>query len=167
MEILDKLGINGKIFLAQVVNFFLLLYILKRFLYEPLLKIMKDREIKIKEGLRNADKAEKRIQEIENDAKKQLEKTAGEADKILEKAHVEAEEHKVDLLREAQEEVTRMKEEAKAALQKEKERIITEVRKETGDLAVQIARKIIKEKITAEDKNRLIKEVEEEMSQSV
>ena len=38
MEILDKLGINGKILLAQVVNFFLLMYILKRYLYQPLLQ---------------------------------------------------------------------------------------------------------------------------------
>lgn len=167
MEILGKLGIEGKIFLAQIVNFFLLLYILKRFLYQPLLKIMKEREKKIKEGLVNADKAEKRIQEIEESAKSELEKAAREADKILEKAHVEAEEHRADLLRETQEEILRMKEETKESLRKEKERIVAEVRKETGDLAVQIARKIIKEKITAEDKHRLVAEVEDAMNETV
>lgn len=167
MEILANLGINGKIFLAQVVNFFLLMYILKRFLYEPLLKIMKDREVKIKEGLNNAVKAEKRIIEIEEEAKKQMEEAAREVDKILEKAHVEAEEHKIDLIREAQEEVTRIKEEAKAALKKEKETIVAEVRKETGELAVLIAKKIIKEKISSEDRDRFLNEVEEKMSQNV
>jgi len=166
MEILGNLGINGKIFLAQIVNFFLLMYILKRFLYQPLLNIMQEREKRIKEGLKNADKAEARIGEIEAGAEKRLEKAAREADRILEKAHIEGEEHKKDLIRETQEEISRLREEAKASLKKEKERLISEVRQETGDIAVQIARKIVQEKISSPDKRKLLKEAEEAMEQT-
>jgi len=166
MEILGKLGVNGKILLAQIVNFFLLMYVLKHFLYQPLLNIMREREKKIKEGVRNADKAERRLSEIEENAKKQLEKASQEADRIIEKAHVEGEGHKNDIIREAREEVRMLREEAKANLQKEKERIISEVREETGEIAIQIAKKIIKEKITAEDRKRWIKEMEEEIKQT-
>jgi len=166
MEILGNLGINGKIFLAQIVNFFLLMYLLKRFLYRPLLDIMREREKRIKEGLKNADKAEARIQEIEANSQKQLEKAAREADKILEKAHAEGEEHKKDLMRETQEEITRLREEAKESLKKEKERLIEEVRKETGEIAVQIAKKIVQEKISSPDKRKLLKEAEEAMEQA-
>jgi F-type H+-transporting ATPase subunit b len=167
MEILGNLGINGKIFLAQIVNFFLLMYILKRFLYQPLINVMHEREKRIKEGLKNADKAEARIQEIEANAEKQLAKAAREADRILEKAHVEGEEHKKDLMRETQEEITHLKEEHKEQLKKEKERLMEEVRKETGDIAVQIARKIVREKISAPDKQKFLKEAEEAMEQAV
>lgn len=167
MEILGNLGINGKILLAQIVNFFLLMYLLKRFLYKPLLDIMQERQRRIKIGLRNADESEKRLREIEERSEKQFEKTAKEVDRILEKAHIEGEEHRKDIVREAQEEVTRIKEEAKSALQKEKERIIMDVRTEMGDLAVQIAKKIIKEKITDEDKKKLMDSVHEKMEESV
>ena len=166
MEILGNLGINGKIFLAQIVNFFLLMYILKRFLYKPLLKIMHEREMRIKDGLKNADKAEARIVEIEEDARKQLEKAAKDADKILEKAHAEGEEHKNDLMREAQEEIIRLREEAKESLKKEKVRLLEEVRKETGKIAVEIAKKIVQEKISTTDKQKLLKEAEEAMDQA-
>jgi len=167
MEILGKLGINGKIFLAQIVNFFLLMYVLRRFLYQPLLDIMKKREERIKEGLKNAVKAEKRIAEAEENAKKQLEESSREADRIMEKAHIEGEEHKEDIVREAKEEIMRWKEEAKNYLRKEKERIVTEVRKETGEIVIEVAKKVIKEKITAEDKKNLIKEIEEKMNRVI
>jgi F-type H+-transporting ATPase subunit b len=166
MEILGNLGINGKIFLAQIVNFFLLMYILKRFLYKPLLNIMQEREKRIKEGLKNADKAEARILEIEAKSEKQLEKTTREADKILEKAHLEGEDHRKDLLRETQEEISRLKEDAKESLKKEKELIMLEIRKETGEIAIQIAQKIIQEKISSPEKRKLLKEAEEAMEQA-
>ena len=167
MEILGKLGINGKILLAQVVNFFLLMYLLKRFLYQPLLTIMKNREKKIKEGLDNARKAEKRIAEVEEKVKAQLEKTSREADRILAKAHTEGEEQKEDLVREAKEEIIKWKEETKSLLKKEKERIITEIREETGEIAIAIAGKIIKEKISAQDKQKLLSEIKEEANKAV
>jgi len=165
MEILGKLGINGKILLAQIVNFFLLMYVLKRFLYQPLLNVMKEREKKIKEGVKNADKARSRLLEIEENAKKHLEKASREADRIIERAHVEGEEHKNDIIREAKDEVRILREETKMQLQKEKERIVREVREETGEIAIQIAKKIIKEKVTAEDRKRWAREIEEEMEQ--
>lgn len=167
MEILAKLGINGKIFLAQIVNFFLLLYVLKRFLYQPLLNVMKERERKIKQGIVSATKAEKRLEEIEENAKKQLGDAAVEADKILEKAHVEAEEHRKDLLRETQEEILHMKEETKELLRKEKDKIIMEVRQEAADMIVQTVKKIVGEKITAEDKKKFFGEVKEEMEKII
>ena len=167
MEILAKLGINGKIFLAQIVNFFLLLYVLKRFLYQPLLNVMKEREKKIKQGIVSAARAEKRLEEIEENAKKKLDDATAEADKILEKSHIEAEEHRKDLLRETQEEILRMKEETEELLRKEKDKIIMEVRQEAGDMIVQTVKKIVGEKITAEDKKKFFGEVKGEMEKII
>lgn len=166
MEILGKLGINGKILLAQIVNFFLLLYVLKRFLYKPLLDILKKREEKIKETLQNADKAEKNLAKAEEKVKEQLEKANQEADRILEVAHTEGEEHKNDMLRETKDEIIKWKEEAKNQLRQEKNRLSAEVRKETVDLAIGITQKILKEKITATDRKKWIKEIEEEATKS-
>ena len=61
MELLSNLGINGKLLLAQIVNFFILLYILKRFAYKPILKVLDDRKEKIEKGLRDAENAKDKL----------------------------------------------------------------------------------------------------------
>ena len=50
-ELFEQLGINWKLFLSQLVNFFILLFVLRAFVYKPFLAIIKERSKKIKEGL--------------------------------------------------------------------------------------------------------------------
>lgn len=64
-ELLFQLGINWKLFLSQVVNFFILLLVLTFFVYKPLIKIIKERSRKIKEGLEKAEEADVRLKEID------------------------------------------------------------------------------------------------------
>src|SRR3989339_692771 len=63
-ELLFQLGINWKLFLSQVVNFFILLLVLTFFVYKPLIRIIKERSKKIKEGLEKAEKKQKDAQEL-------------------------------------------------------------------------------------------------------
>ncbi len=64
-ELLFQLGINWKLFLSQVVNFFILLLVLTFFVYKPLIRIIKERSKKIKEGLEKAEEADVRLKEID------------------------------------------------------------------------------------------------------
>ena len=77
MEILKNLGFDPVMLAAQIVNFLIILYLLKRFLYKPILEMLKKREDSIKEGLKQAEEA--RIT---------LEKTLQEEKKILSKAKI-------------------------------------------------------------------------------
>jgi len=63
MEIFNQFGINPLLLLAQVVNFAVLLFILKRFLYKPILKVLEERKKRIEESLKNAEEIEKRLVE--------------------------------------------------------------------------------------------------------
>jgi F-type H+-transporting ATPase subunit b len=78
MEILKTFGVDPIMLGAQIVNFLIIFYLLKRFLYKPVLGMLKTREDKIKEGIKQAEEA--RIT---------LEKTLEEEKKILAKAHEE------------------------------------------------------------------------------
>jgi F-type H+-transporting ATPase subunit b len=78
MEILKTFGVDPIMLGAQIVNFLIIFYLLKRFLYKPVLGMLKTREDKIKEGIKQAEEA--RIT---------LEKTLEEEKKILTKAHEE------------------------------------------------------------------------------
>jgi F-type H+-transporting ATPase subunit b len=62
---LDQFGIDWKIFLSQLINFFLILIILRVFVYKPVLKVIKERNKKIKEGLDKAEEAGIRLKEID------------------------------------------------------------------------------------------------------
>ena len=71
-EFLSQFGIDWKLFLSQLVNFFLILIILRVFVYKPVLKIIKDRNKKIKEGLDKAEEANVRLKEIDNIGKEKI-----------------------------------------------------------------------------------------------
>lgn len=102
MEILNQFGINPILLAAQIVNFALLLFILKRFLYKPILKVLEERKVKIEESLKNAQEIEKRLLETEESREKILAKAASEADKLLDSARRELEAMKEEMRQDAQ-----------------------------------------------------------------
>lgn len=71
-ELITQLGIDWKLLLSQAVNFFILLTVLTFFVYKPLMKIVKKRNEKIKEGLDKAEEADIRLKEIDNIGKKKI-----------------------------------------------------------------------------------------------
>ena len=73
-ELLENLEIKWQLLAAQTVNFFILLFVLKKFLYKPMLKFLKERREAIEEGLKKVKEAVKiikaskgRLKEIENE----------------------------------------------------------------------------------------------------
>ena len=89
MEILNQFGINPLLWAAQVVIFALLLFILKRFLYKPILKVLETRKQKIEASLKNAEEIEKRLLETEEESNKMLAKTSLEIQKMMDEAKKE------------------------------------------------------------------------------
>ena len=81
--LLEQLGIDWKLFLSQAINFFILLLILRAFVYKPLLSMIKERNKKIKEGLEKAAEAEVRLNKVDIVAKEHLKKADARALVIL------------------------------------------------------------------------------------
>jgi F-type H+-transporting ATPase subunit b len=69
---LSQFGIDWKLFLSQLVNFFLILIILRLFVYKPIINIIKERNKKIKEGLDKAEEAGVRLKEIDDIGKEKI-----------------------------------------------------------------------------------------------
>ncbi len=87
---LSALGINPVYLLGQIVNFTLLLLLLKKFLYQPILVKLAERTKKIQTGLEAAEANIKRQSEIEQERQKILKQTQIEADRLIQKAKNEA-----------------------------------------------------------------------------
>jgi F-type H+-transporting ATPase subunit b len=159
MEILGKLGINGKILLAQVVNFFLLMYLLKRFLYKPILDILKERQNKIDKGLRDAEKAEKKFQAADEKIQLKIDRANQKVDLILAKAEKESKEYREETEKEAKEKINQWEKEAKQHIGEEKAKIVEDVKKQISPLIIEVAQKIISQKINGKDRLNLTKEI--------
>ena len=69
---ISQFGLDWKLFLSQLVNFTLILIVLSIFVYKPVIKIIKDRNARIKEGLDKAEEADIRLKEVDEIGKKKI-----------------------------------------------------------------------------------------------
>lgn len=86
MNFLSDFGVQPFLLAAQAVNFLVLLLILNRFLYKPVLKTLKERKDKIAESLREVAEIEKRLAKTAEESEAILEKAAKEAREIVQSA---------------------------------------------------------------------------------
>jgi len=97
-QLLSQLGINWMLLIAQAVNFFLLLVILRLFVYKPLLKLLHDRRNRIEEGVMKADEADVRLREAEEMKIGKIKEGEATAMGILRKTETDAKELEARLL---------------------------------------------------------------------
>ena len=90
MEILKTFGVDPVLLGAQIINFLIIFYLLKRFLYKPVLGMLKKREDKIKEGMKQAEEARITLEKTLDQEKKILTKAQDEARKLIESAKIQA-----------------------------------------------------------------------------
>lgn len=159
MELLfHELGINGYTLLAQIANFLILLFLLKKFLYKPLLSHLDKRKEIIEEGLMNAEKAKDELQKINKIKEEKIIEAEREADKIIEKSKKTAEEKGNVLLREATNKSDSIIKEAKKRTEEERREAVARLTKEIGILAVSAAELILKREIDRQENEKIIKE---------
>lgn len=90
MEIIENFGLNPILLAAQVVNFLIIFFLLKRFLYKPILSILKKRQIAIKEGLKQAEDARIKLEKVVIEEKNILRQAQLQSKKIIEDAKQES-----------------------------------------------------------------------------
>ena len=145
-----------KSLIIQAINFVILLFLLHRLLYKPLLAKMDERSSAIKKSLDEAQaaRAEATRQQEENAAR--LKAAYAEAEAIRQQAVKEAAEEQRRLVEAARVESQRMIESAKAQLDADVRRAREELRREVSDLAIDIAEKLIRQSLRDEDHRRIV-----------
>lgn len=156
---MEALGIDLKLLIAQAVNFVILLLVLRKFLYGPIVKMLCDRKEKVEQGIKDAELATKALDEATMQSKKILGEATQGSNKIVASAkkQIEQETHKqlAAAKDSASEIVNRAKEQAKL----EQERIIYNAKKEIADLVVAVSEKILSEKTDKSDINKAIEAI--------
>jgi F-type H+-transporting ATPase subunit b len=157
MEIFEIFGIDGLVVLAQVVNFIVILYILKRFAYKPLFNVIKKREDLVKETVEKAEEQRKALEKTEIEEKKILKKASETASQIVKDAKEEA----ASIIAMGQEktknETTKMVAEAKAQIEIERKEVETKLLKDVTGLSVEVLRKSLSKILTDKEQDEVVK----------
>lgn len=162
-ELIRHFGIDWKILAAQIVNFFILLFILKRFAYGPILRMLKKRKEEIERGLKFTKDAEDRLEKIGEEKEAVLKEARGEALNIVSSAENTAKARKDEIAKEAIKKSEVIVLEAKRVIAEEKAKMGDEVYKEAGEL-VRLAVAKVLGKIPAEERDsKLIQEALQEL----
>ena len=142
----------------QLVNFLLLLAVLYRFLYKPLLGALEGRSAAIKQQLAEAQAAREDAQRQLAAFEAKLRAAQGEAQAVREGAMREAAETRERLTGQARLEAARLLEAAQAEIGQAVRRARAELRAEVGTLATQIAERLIQKSLRDEDHQRIVRE---------
>lgn len=129
--------------IAQIVNFFIILFILQKLLYKPVLSAMKKRQERIQKSQIEADEKMKEADELIKKYDKNIEDMQKEKRDILEDARKEAQEKKESLLKEYKEEADDKRKVYLKEIEDEKEKFINNLRKKLGYSAIKIASHIL------------------------
>jgi F-type H+-transporting ATPase subunit b len=154
--VLGTLGVNWKIFIAQLINFGIALFIFWRWIVKPLAKNLSDRQTKIEEGLKNAQHMEQERKNFDIWRQQEMKKAREQAEGIIKTASESAERSKQDIITEAKDASKRVVEQTREQIELDKQIMINEAKKELSDLVVMASEKILKEKINSQKDKELI-----------
>lgn len=156
MEILNQFGINPLLLAAQVVNFAILLFILKRFLYKPILRVLEERKKRIAESLKNAEEIEKKLLQTEEDREKKLVKASEEAQKIIDEGKLSVAQMMEEGRQKTAAEIESMLKKGEESLRMEREKMQQEIKGELANIVELALGKITGKTLTKADQKELI-----------
>ncbi len=146
------------LFLWTILTFLVLLVLLAKFAWKPLLALLDRREEMIRQSLDDADKAKQELQRLQQESKEILSKARVEAQSILAKSRSQAEKLKGELRQEAKVQADSILRDAEKQIQVETEKAIAVIKTEVVDLSLLVASKLIKRNLSKEDNQSLIEE---------
>ena len=157
------LKVNPGLIFYTVVTFLLLLYILKKLAWKPILGALEEREKRIQESLESAEKARRESEELLQKQHDMLESARKEAQQILDQSRKAAEATRQEILANARAEAEQMLERAKREIALSRDKAIEEIRNLAVDLSIAAASKVIRKTLSREEHRRLVEEAIQEM----
>lgn len=143
--------INLSIVLMAMVNFFVLLFIVRKFLYAPVLAMLIARQNHVERILQEADLAKEEAEKLKKDYEVTLKDAHKEAKEILANANKIGENEREKILSEAKVEILRLNERAKTELAREKMEAFTSLKKEVAELAIGASEVILGREVKESD----------------
>jgi F-type H+-transporting ATPase subunit b len=151
---MDKLvnDFSAGLFFWQLILFVLLLLLLRKYAWGPILNAVNDREEGIKNALAAAENAKKEMQNVTADSERLLKEARAERESMLKEAREIKDKIVADAKEQSKIEGDKMIKQAQAAIEGEKKAALADIKNQVATLSLDIAEKVIKEQLSSKDK---------------
>ncbi|GHT52422.1 hypothetical protein AGMMS49990_08700 [Endomicrobiia bacterium] len=156
MEIVQRFGLEAKLFLFQLINFLVIVFVLKKFLYIPLKRILDERKNKIEQSLRDAENAKIALENADQEKRKILLEAKSSADKLAASAKISIGEAKEKAVAEAEQRSEQILDDAKHKAAEEFENMNKQIGKMSLDVSGKVISKVLSDLFTDDEKQKLM-----------
>jgi len=158
MQIFENFGIQPTLLLAQIVNFLIILFLLKKFFYKPIIKVLEDRKNRIEDSLKNADLISEKLAKTDEKSRLIIEGAQKNTQDLISDAKSEA----GRILNQAQEDARAAGQEAiiqvRAQIENERVKMQKELEDQTLNLVIGVVKKVLSKTLSVKEKQTITKE---------
>jgi len=156
---MEGLGINIPLLIAFTINFVILFVLLSVVAYKPIVKMLNERQVKIKESMDQAEKIRQETARSEEEIKAHLEEARKEGQAVIAQATQIGERVKEEAKDSARQEAESLIAKARTEIKLERDKTVDDLRAEFADIAILAAEKVIKETVDKKKHRKLIDDV--------
>ena len=160
---MEALGIQPKLLLAQIVNFIIVLLLLRKFLYNPILSMLDQRSRKIATGLKEAEEAKKCLKTADSKSAELIAAAEKEANKIIEEAKEEAKKKQEEIMLDANEKAAKVINNAQTEANTLKEKALDSAKKELSQTMILAMEKVLSNDLDLNQKEILTRNAIKEL----
>lgn len=157
--VLGALGVHWQLFLAQLFNFSVILFVLHRFAFKPISKKLRERSEKIDKALKDAEDIEREKEEFDIWKSQAMSAAKKEALTIVDAAKEEGSAEKARILEEARREMSKMKEQAQFQIASDEKRVLGDIKSQAAEMITAAAEKVLRKKLDNKKDQELISEI--------
>ena len=162
---MDALGINLGYLISQIVNFALLFALLSVFLYKPVMRMLDERAARIRKGLEDSERAEKRLARIEADRDRRIQQAEREAREIVARAKEEARAQREEILAQARAEAEELLSRMRKEIEWERQHAVSKMREQIVDVVIAATARVIEQSLDETTHRLLIHDFLDELEQ--
>lgn len=163
MDILNDFGFDPILFVAQIINFVIIFFILKKILYKPVLDIISKRDKEIKQGLKDKEEAENLLSNAELKETEIIQKAQARAEKIITDAKLEANETKAQIEEQARKDAERTLTQARDTIMQETKLAEEHLTNKIGTIAIGLLEKSLSGIFGKKEQETILKKAETQL----
>jgi len=164
--IVEKFGVDTPLLIAQAINFVIVAFVIWQFALKKILLTIDEREKKIADSLKNAEKIKLELEATEKQQNETLQEASLEAKKTVATAQEQAKSYIEAQKEEARKQAEEIVEKARSAMELERQRVLNDAREEIASLVILTTSKVLQRELGDEEKYRFSESAAKEISLS-
>jgi F-type H+-transporting ATPase subunit b len=153
---IDLLEVNPGLIVWVILTFIVLLFVLKKVAWKPILAALDQREAAIKESLEKAEKAREEAQKVLDENQANIAKAEEESKKIIDQSRAYAEKLKDQMIRESKEQAKKIVDDAASEIERKQDAAFNELKNQVAEIAINAAEKILRESLNKESNKKIV-----------